>query len=99
MGLAAELLVVARDEVDAEGWCERIKWRRLAVRVGLCAVKQIAGDEDDVGCEPLRHGRDTPSEADAVDVAQVQVAEDKCRLATPGFGQIRQLDRDAANAD
>ena len=52
--------------------------------IGLCAVEEVAGDEDDVGLELPRHRSDAAGEAHAVDVAEVHVADDERGAAAPG---------------
>src|SRR6185369_2303343 len=51
---------------------------------------------DNGGIKTSSHGRDATRESGAVDVAEVQVADEKGGAATPGWRQVRQPDGDAA---
>ena len=49
MAGAAELLVIAGDKENAERRRKLVERRCKAVGIGLCAVEEVAGHEDDVG--------------------------------------------------
>src|SRR5271157_545245 len=96
---AAVLLVVAGGEVDAEGRGEIFEGSGQAVRVCFGTVEEVAGEEDDVRTEAGGEGHDTPGESETVDVAQMKIAEQECCAATPGLGQVGEIDVDAPNAN
>jgi len=85
-------VVVAGGEEDAERRSEIAKRPGHSIGVEPRAVKEIAGDKSDVWTKPGGHARDATAESDAVDVAQVKVADQKSRAAAPGCGQVGELD-------
>ena len=62
------------------------------------AVKEVAGQEDDIGLKTSNEGYHAAAESGAIDVAQVKVAEQESRAAAPGSGKIGELDGYAASA-
>src|ERR1039458_4288995 len=94
----AVLRVIAGDKVDAVGRREIFEGSDEAGGIGMNAVKEVAGKEDDIGLEASREGYYASAETGAVDVAQVQVADQESRAAAPGAGKVGELDRYAANA-
>jgi len=99
MGGDGEFFVVARGKVNTARRCEAAEGSEEAVKVGMCAVEEVARKEDGVGSE-ARSGRDdTAAESNAVDGPEMQIAEHDGATAGPGCGQIGNLNGNAANAD
>jgi len=98
LGCVVKLLVVAGGEINAEGRGERSEGLEQTFDVGFCAVKEVTGKEDNIWLETSGCGREALAEMCTINGAEVQIAEQNSAAATPGRGQVREENGDAADA-
>ena len=94
-----KLLVIARRKINAAGRGELFEWRQQAVKLALCAIEEVAGEKDKIRIDAGGQGCHAPAESDAVNAAQMEVAEKNGPAATPGRGQVGKMDPYAVNAN
>ena len=94
-----KLLVITRGKVNAERRRKLLERRHQLVEVAFGAVEKIAGEKDYVGLEGLCLRHETAAESHAIDGSEVQIAQQHRTPPTPGRRKIRQLHRDAADAN
>ena len=95
---ACELLVIAGDEVRAQGSAKLAPGLDQLRKIHGRAVKQIACDKQDIGMQVRKFANDASKKSGVSHVSEMQVADQSGAASAPGLRQARQFHGDAYDA-
>lgn len=98
-GMVGEFVVIAGDEIGAEFGSELLPGSDEAIGVDVGAVKEIAGDEDDIGAKLAQGVDDAGEEVATLDVTEMRVGDEGGDATAPRGGESGELYGDALDAE